>query len=341
VSWSGFIVITLLKAAAVLAGMLSLAAAAIYWERRICAFIQGRVGPNRAGPFGLLQPMADAVKTLLKEDYAPGRVRKFYFSLAPAVAMFPGLAILAVIPFGSNLNGCPMVVADLNIGLLYALAVNSVGVYGIVLAGYASNSKYPFMGGIRSSAQIISYEVTMGLSVVPLLLLAGSLNLGRIVECQSGGLFHWMIFRQPLAFALFVIASFAETNRLPFDLPEAEQELVGGYNVEYGSMRFAMFFLGEYASMIAAAAMIVTLFLGGWTLPWFGLDQQAATFWTGALHIAIFLAKVKLVVLGFIWTRWMWPRFRYDQLMSLGWRKLLPLALANMVLTAFVLWARA
>jgi NADH-quinone oxidoreductase subunit H len=231
-----------------------------------------------------------------------------------------------------------MVIADLNIGILFTFAIVSLGVYGVVLAGYAANSKYPFMGGIRSSAQVISYEVAMGLSVIPVFMLVGDLNLGSVIAYQAHGLFGWLIFKQPLAFVIFVASAFAETNRLPFDMPEAEQELAGGYNVEYGSMKFAMFFLGEYANMVAASAMIVTLFLGGWTLPVFGLDAPATTFLGGLAHLGIFLLKLFAVLLGFIWVRWMLPRFRYDQLMDLGWKRFTPLALANIVLTALLLW---
>jgi NADH-quinone oxidoreductase subunit H len=211
-----------------------------------------------------------------------------------------------------------------------------LGVYGIVLAGYAANSKYPFLGGIRSSAQMISYEIAMGMSVIPIFLLVGSLNLSDVVQYQAGG--GWLIFKQPLAFGIFVAAMFAETNRLPFDLPESEQELAGGYNVEYSSMKFAMFFMGEYASMTAASAMLVTLFLGGWTLPFGVMSHTAQTAAVGWLHIGIFIAKVLVVEFMIMWVRWMWPRFRYDQLMNLGWRRFIPLSLANIVVTALVLW---
>jgi len=234
-----------------------------------------------------------------------------------------------------------MVIADLNVGILYTFGIVSLGVYGIVLAGYASNSKFPFLGGIRSSAQLISYEIAMGMSVVAVFLLVGNLNLTQVVLYQSGSLFHWLIFKQPLAFIIFAVSALAETNRTPFDLPEAEQELAGGYNVEYSSMKFALFFMGEYANVTAASAMIVTLFLGGWTLPFAGLDQPATTISIGVLHIIIFLAKTCFVLFMIIWVRWMWPRFRYDQLMDLGWRRFIPLALANIIVTAVVLWAKS
>jgi NADH-quinone oxidoreductase subunit H len=269
-------------------------------------------------------------------------VRKIYFWLAPALTMAPALLTIAVIPFGSNIGNPknPMVIADLNVGILYTFGIVSLGVYGIVLAGYAANSKYPFLGGIRSSAQMISYEIAMGMSVVPLFLIVGGLSLSQVVEYQSGGLFHWLIFKQPLSFIIFLAAMFAETNRLPFDLPESEQELAGGYNVEYSSMKFALFFMAEYAAMTAASALLVTLFLGGWTLPIAGLDQRATTVGTGLLHIGIFLAKMLFVEFMIIWVRWMWPRFRYDQLMNLGWRRFIPLALFNIVVTALVLWLK-
>ena len=336
-----FALFTAVKVVAAFAVLMTLVAYIVLVERRVCAFIQDRVGPNRVGPFGLLQPVADAVKAFFKEEFTPAQVRKVYFFLAPAIALMPAILNLAVIPFGSQLGRQPMVLANLNVGILYTFGIVSLGVYSIVLAGYAANSKYPFLGGIRSTAQMISYEISMGLSVIPLFLLVGSLNLNEVISYQGGGLWHWLVFKQPLAFAIFLGAAFAETNRTPFDLPEAEQELAGGYNVEYSSIKFALFFMGEYANMILASAMMVTLFFGGWTLPWFGLDQPAATLAGGIAHVAIFQAKVLVFLLLFIWVRWMWPRFRYDQLMDLGWRRFLPLALANIVVTAVVLWLRS
>ena len=320
--------------------LMTMVAYIVLVERRVCAFMQDRLGPNRVGPFGLLQPAADGVKAFLKEEFTPAHVRKIYFFLAPAIALMPAILNLAVIPFGSKIGNQPMVLANLNVGILYTFGIVSLGVYSIVLAGYAANSKYPFLGGIRSSAQMISYEISMGLSVIPVFLLVGSLNLNDVISYQTGVWWHWLVFKQPLAFAIFLGAAFAETNRTPFDLPEAEQELAGGYNVEYSSIKFALFFMGEYANMILASAMMVTLFFGGWTLPGFGLDQTAATLLGGIAHIAIFLAKVFVFLLLFIWVRWMWPRFRYDQLMDLGWRRFLPLALANIVVTAVWLWWR-
>ena len=338
--WS-LIAFSLVKIVCVELALLTKFAYVTLVERRLCAFIQDRVGPNRVGPFGLLQPVADGIKALLKEDFTPGHVRKVYFWLAPALAIIPALMVVAVIPFGSTLGRQKMVIADLNVGILYTFGIVSLGVYGIVLAGYAANSKYPFLGGIRSSAQLISYEISMGMSVIPLFMLVGDLNLSQVIGYQAHGVFQWLVFKQPLSFVIFLVAAFAETNRLPFDLPESEQELVGGYNTEYSSMKFALFFMAEYINMIASAAMMVTLFFGGWTLPWFGLDQAAVTLAGGIAHLVIFLGKLAVLVLGIMWVRWMLPRFRYDQLMDLGWRRFIPLALANIVVTAVVLWIQS
>jgi len=349
-----FVLFSAIKILCVFGVVLTMVAYSVLVERKVCAVIQNRVGPNRAslpfiaaipviGPFlvrlGIFQPLADGLKLILKEDFTPEHVRRVYFWLAPAITMIPALLTVAIIPFGSELNGHKMVIADLNVGILYTFGIVSLGVYGIVLAGYASNSKYSFLGGIRSSAQMISYEIAMGMSVIPIFLLVGDLNLSKVIEYQSQG--GRMIFKQPLAFAIFLVAALAETNRLPFDLPEAEQELAGGYNVEYSSMKFGMFFMGEYANMVMSSALVATLFLGGWTLPFFGLDQPATTLVGGLLHIGIFLGKLGMVLLLLIWVRWMLPRFRYDQLMDLGWRRFIPLALANILVTAVVLWIKA
>lgn len=332
-----FALFSLLKIViAVFAVVLPLVAYSVVAERRISAWIQDRVGPNRVGPWGLLQPAADGLKFILKEDFTPAYVRKVYFWLAPAVSMVPALLTLAVIPFGTKIGNQPAVIADLNVGILYTFGIVSLSVYGIVLAGYASNSKYPFLGGIRSSAQMISYEIAMGMSVVPVFMLVGELNLSKVVEYQASG--AWLIFKQPLAFVIFLIAAFAETNRLPFDMPESESELVGGYHTEYSSMKFALFFLGEYAAMIAVSAMMVVLFLGGWTLPFAGLNETANTLGIGLLQVGIFIGKLLLFMGLFIWVRWMLPRFRYDQLMDLGWKRFVPLALANIVVTALYLY---
>src|SRR5947207_11902848 len=285
----GFILFTLLKIVCVIVPLLGMVAYGVLVERKLSAAIQDRIGPNRAGPGGIWQPIADAVKAFFKEDFTPQHVRKIYFWIAPAIAMIPALLTVAIIPFGSNLGRQKMVIADLNVGILYTFGIVSLGVYGIVLAGYAANSKYPFLGGIRSSAQMISYEVAMGMSVIPVFLLAGNLNLSQIIGWQTSH--GWLVIYAPVSFFIFLVSAFAETNRLPFDLPECETELVAGYNTEYSSMKFALFFMGEYANMIAGAAMMVTLFFGGWTLLFAGLDQPAATLGTGLIHIGIFLGK--------------------------------------------------
>ncbi|MBI4027621.1 MAG: NADH-quinone oxidoreductase subunit NuoH [Verrucomicrobia bacterium] len=325
--------VALLKIAVVIGCMLGVIAYTVLAERRICAFIQDRLGPNRVGPFGLFQPIADGMKFLFKENVLPAHVNKLYYILAPTIAMIPALLAFAVIPFGSRLHGEPMVIADLNVGVLWVFSIASLGVYGIVLAGWASNSKYPFLGGIRSSAQMISYEIAMGMSVIGVFMLVGSLNLTRVVEYQSG---LWLFFKQPLGFLIFMVAAFAETNRLPFDLPESEQELVSGYHTEYGSMKFALFFLAEYANLITASALMVTLFFGGWQAPFFDLSRLSPCV-AGVLHIICFAFKMLIFMLLFIWTRWMLPRFRYDQLMDLGWKVFVPLALLNILITGLVI----
>ena len=348
----------------------------VYAERRVSALIQDRVGPNRTGfptslipgiskdfsPFlgGLGQPVADAVKFLLKEDFVPGHVNKLYFWLAPCLAMTPAIITLAAIPFGSEFLGVKMVVANINVGVLFMFAISSVSVYGIVLAGWSSNSKYPFLGSIRSTSQMISYEICMGLSAVPVLLVCGSTGLSSIVSYQVRE--GWLLapftnghlsFREILlwvpvviAFLTFTISMFAETNRLPFDLPESETELVAGYHTEYSSMKFALFFLGEYTAMIAGSALIVVLFLGGWHLPFIpdgaghgGLSilQNVPSWIWGLVNITAFFAKVAALLLVFIWVRWTLPRFRYDQLMKLGWLYLFEIALVNIFLTAGIL----
>jgi NADH-quinone oxidoreductase subunit H len=332
-----FLLFSAIKIVCVFAVVMPMVAYAVLAERKISAFIQDRLGPNRVGPGGIWQPLADGVKAFLKEDFTPDHVRKTYFWLAPMIVMIPSLLVLAVIPFGSQLGHQKMVIADLNVGILYTFGIVSLGVYGIVLAGYASNSKYPFFGSIRSSAQMISYEISMGMSVVPLFLIVGDLNLSEVINYQAEH--GWLIMYAPLSFLIFMVAAFAETNRLPFDLPESEQELVGGYHTEYSSMKFALFFMGEYANMIAASAMMVTLFLGGWTLPFAGLDRPAESIGVGVAQIVIFLAKICVLMGLFIWVRWMWPRFRYDQLMDLGWRRFIPVALLNIIGTAVWLWA--
>jgi NADH-quinone oxidoreductase subunit H len=336
----------------------------VYAERRVSAMIQDRLGPNRVGfpttllgfkkdlelPLGGLgQPIADALKFLLKEDFVPAHVNKPYFWLAPCLAMVPSIVVLAAIPFGSTFLGEKMVVADINVGLLFIFAIASVGVYGIVLAGWASNSKYPFLGGIRSSSQMISYELGLGLSAVPVLLIAGATSLTKITDYQVAN--GWLLFPFTdgklsgsevllwipalIAFITFTVCMFAETNRLPFDLPESETELVAGYHTEYSSMKFALFFLGEYTAMIAGSALVVVLFFGGWHLP-FIPDGSAGWFW-GLVNITVFFGKVAALLFVFIWVRWTLPRFRFDQLMKIGWLYIFEIALVNIFLTAGIL----
>ena len=334
-----FLLFSALKVVGVFALVMPMIAYSVMAERKISAWIQDRVGPNRVGPQGMLQPLADGIKFLLKEDFTPAHVRKAYFWLAPAIAMVPAFLTMAVIPFGSTIGHQKMVIADLNVGILYTFGIVSLGVYGIVLAGYASNSKYPFLGGFRSSAQMISYELAMGLAVIPVFMLVGDLNLSKVIEYQSNH--GWLVLYAPFSFVIFLVSSFAETNRLPFDMPESESELVAGYHTEYSSMKFALFFMGEYANMISASAMMVTLFFGGWTLPWFSEPALSNAWMYGALHIGVFIAKMLAFMVLFIWIRWMLPRFRYDQLMDLGWRRFLPFALLNVLGYAVWLWVRA
>jgi len=344
-----FITTSLLKIVALLAVVLGIMNYTVYAERRISALIQDRLGPNRVGPAGLFQPIADALKFLLKEDFTPGHVNKFYYWLAPCLAMIPAITTLAVVPFGSTLFGVPMVIADINVGVLFVFAIASLGVYGIVIAGWSSNSKYPFLGGVRSTSQMISYELSLGLAVIPVFLLVGQLRLTEVVRYQIEH--GWMIapfvgdWANPhkwllaipmiISFVVFTIAIFAETNRLPFDLPEAETELVGGYHTEYGSMKFGLFFLGEYVAMITGSAIIVTLFLGGWHFP--GIPDGSHGWFWGLVNIFIFFAKVAALLFVFIWVRWTLPRFRYDQLMRLGWVFFFEIALANIFIAAIIL----
>lgn len=366
-----FTLISLLKILVIIFGViLPMVSYTVYAERRVSALIQDRIGPNRTGlpttllgfkkdiqllPFlgGLGQPLADAVKFLLKEDFTPAHVNKFYYWLAPCLAMVPAILTIAVVPFGSTLLGEPMVIANVDIGVLFVFAVASLGVYGIVIAGWASNSKYPFLGGVRSTSQMISYELSLGLSVIPLFLIMGELNLSKIVEYQvdhgwtilpfTAGLpdFRTLLLWIPMliSFFIFTVSIFAETNRTPFDLPEAETELVGGYHTEYSSMKFALFFLGEYAAMITGCALIVTLFLGGWHVPWIPNGSGPGVFgaFWGLVNIACFFAKVAMLLIFFIWVRWTLPRFRYDQLMKLGWIFFFEIALVNIFITAFIM----
>lgn len=322
---------TALKVAIVFGILLTMVAYLVYVERKVLGHIQMRRGPLHVGFHGLLQPLADGVKLFLKEDVIPDGADRILFALAPGICVATALATIAVIPFGEPLTifgrTISLHIADLNIGILYILAVASLGVYGIILGGWASNNKFSLLGSLRSSAQMVSYELSLGLALVGPLMLAGTLRMRGIVEAQEG---LWFVVLQPLGFLIYIVSALAETNRIPFDLAEAESELVAGYHVEYSGMKFAFFFLAEYAAMITAAAIATTLFLGGYhgigiNSPWLG------PFW--------FMAKVSLILFVFIWIRGTLPRFRYDQLMRFGWKVLLPLSLLNILLTgAVALW---
>ena len=315
-----------LRAVAIFGGIMTLAPLLVMAERRICAAIQNRVGPNRVGPMGLLQPLADVIKLLFKEEIIPDRADRTLYNLAPLLAFAPAAISFVAIPVGRDLQ-----VADLSVGVLYVLAITSLGVYGISFGGWASNSKYSLLGGIRSSAQIISYEIAMGLAIVSVLMISGNVHLGSIVSWQAEN--GWIIFYQPVAFIIFLVAAFAENNRLPFDMAECESELVGGFHTEYTGMKFGMFFLGEYIAMVVMSALLVTLFLGGWDPVFFDLPAGAiGTF----ISVLCFVVKLLAVLFLYIWVRWTLPRFRYDQLMKLGWKAFVPLALLNIVLTGII-----
>ena len=351
--WTG-VGISLLKAFLVFFGVVNAVPVLVWAERRGSAFIQHRLGPNRVniGGFtllGLVQPLADVVKFIWKEDYIPSHANRTFYFLAPVLLLVPAAMTFAVVPFADVLvvagREIRMQVAHLDIGILYVFALASLSVYGIVLAGWSSNNKYSLLGGIRSSAQMISYELSLGLSVVGVLMIHGAIQLDEIVVGQGELLFGWLpawgIVTQPLAFLLFTVAIFAESNRLPFDLPEAENELVVGYHTEYSSMKFALFFMAEYMAMVTGSMLIVTLFLGGWQIPFVtgeALRETIGAIPTALVQVGTFTAKTAVLLWFFIWIRWTLPRFRYDQLMHLGWKVFLPLALANVFVTALVLY---
>ncbi|MBM4134554.1 MAG: NADH-quinone oxidoreductase subunit NuoH [Nitrospira sp.] len=316
-------------------------------ERKVLGWMQDRMGPMEVGPYGILQPIADGLKLFFKEDIVPAGASKFLFSLAPILALVPALIGFAVIPFGPNktieLFGYqfqPFVISDINIGILYILAFTSIGAYGIILGGWSSNNKYSLLGGLRAAAQVISYELNVGLAIVGVLLLAGSLSLVKITEAQSGGFWHWYVFAFPFpqifAFVVYVISSVAETNRLPFDLPEAESELVAGFFTEYSGMRFAFFFLAEYANMILVSCIAAALFLGGWNAPYPGtlVERLGLEGLAWVEGVVWFAAKVYFFLFLFFWLRATLPRLRYDQLMRFGWKVMLPIALGNILVTA-------
>lgn len=336
--------IILLKIVVVLGVLMTAAALVTFLERRISAFIQNRIGPNRVGPQGLFQIMADLVKLVMKEDIVPTAANKTVHDIAPMISISIALCTFAVIPFGNTIElfgyQVKLIIADVNIGILFILAMTSMGVYGVSLAGWSSNNKYSLLGGLRSSAQLISYELAMGLSIIGVLMVAESLRLDQIVMHQTrylvGWLPAWNLFVQPLGFVIFFVAAFAETNRLPFDLPEAEPELVGGYHTEYSGMKFGLFMFAEYANMITSSALITTLFLGGWHIP-FSENWGVSPLVMSLLQVLAFCAKVSIVVFFFIIVRWTIPRFRYDQLMNLGWKVLLPLSIANVLGTGLAI----
>ncbi len=337
-SITAFIIISLIKSAFLIFALMTAAAYSVWLERKVSAHIQNRWGPTRVGPFGLLQPLADGVKFIFKEDLTEANVYKPLYIAAPIIAVTFALTSIAVIPFGNwvwiGQWGTYLQVTDLNIGLLVVLGSTSMGVYGVALAGWSSNSKYSLLGGLRASAQMISYEVSLGLSLVGVLIVTGSLSLREIVEAQRH--LHWNIFVQPLAFFIYLISAYAETNRAPFDLPEAESELVAGYHTEYSAMKFAMFFVAEYCNMVTVACLATLMFFGGWLGPAFGppiLQALLPVFW--------FCLKVFFFMFLYVWVRWTVPRFRYDQLMAFGWKIMLPLAVANIVVTALIVAWRA
>ena len=311
-------------------------------ERRVLGFIQGRLGPNRVGYGGILQPFADLLKFILKEDIVPDKSTRFIYFLAPVIATMAALMTMIVYPFGPEIRipftsiTIPLVIARFDIGLLYVLGITSIGVYGIALAGWSSNNKYSLMGGLRASAQMISYELALGLSLIGVIMLAGTLDLAQIVEQQSSG--WWYILLQPLGFVVYLIAAIAETNRVPFDLPEAETELVAGFHTEYSAMKFALFFLAEYINMFTVSMLATTLFFGGWNVPLLHYVFAPGSFMFGLISAIGFLFKICIFLFMYIWLRGTLPRFRFDQLMSFGWKFLLPLALINIFLTATAIY---
>lgn len=328
--WTALIAFIILNLMMVSASVL------VYAERKVSGYIQHRPGPNRVGPFGFLQPFADVLKLLLKEDIRPSAANPVIHSMAPVIMVIIAMTVPAVIPFARG-----VVIADVGPGVLVILALTSISVYGITLAGWSSNSKYALLGGLRSAAQMISYELSMGLAVVSVVLIAGTLNLTAIVDDQMGGwaILGWNVFRNPIGAIIFIVTAFAETNRAPFDLPEAEQELVGGYHTEYSGMKFGMFFLAEYVNWWVASFVIATLFFGGYLVPFEPLLLDAfpaleGSILLGMLQVLSLLAKTAFFAFLFIWVRWTFPRFKYNQLMTLGWKYLLPIALVNVVLVA-------
>ncbi len=349
----GFLFFSVIRLLAIFTALLVGVAMLTLVERKLAGWFQNRPGPNRVGPWGLLQPAADGLKNILKEETRPAGANQTMFVLAPALSFTPALMLLAVIPLAAPLpvaidwnlpligrivyDGLmPISIAELPIGFLFVLALSSMGVYGVAIAGWSSNSKYSLLGGLRASAQMVSYEVALGLSLIPVLLITGNVGFAEIIQRQQEGL--WFVGPLFLSCFLFVVSGFAETNRLPFDLPEAESELVAGYHSEYSAMKFSMFYIAEYAHIITVAAMIASLFFGGWDIPFTTWDEQGGVLQTIATHL-MFFVKMFFWIFVVIWIRWTLPRFRYDQLMALGWKVMLPVALAYVMLMAIALWA--
>jgi NADH-quinone oxidoreductase subunit H len=356
-SLTAFLIEKTLIVLAVFGGVMGVVALTTLVERRVAGFIQDRLGPNRVGPFGLFQPVADGLKNFLKEETLPATSAKPYFLLGPILALAPALITFAVVPFAAPLptpwGVVEMIVADVPIGILYILALSSLGVYGVVLGGWASNNKFSFLGALRASAQMVSYEVALGLSIVVVLMMAGNVTLTEMIW-QQQQLGFWFAFPLSLAFILFVVSAFAETNRLPFDMPEAESELVGGFHTEYSGMKYAMYPMSEYAHMLTSSALMATLFFGGWDIPFWNGDNAflhegawisgfaadgapvaaELAWWKTLLTFGVFAAKTYFFVLVYIWVRWTVPRFRYDQIMQLGWKVMLPTALAYIMVVA-------
>ncbi|MEW6073991.1 MAG: NADH-quinone oxidoreductase subunit NuoH [Planctomycetota bacterium] len=323
-------VVWILKAGLIYAGLLTFAAGMTLAERKVAAWMQWRVGPNRVGPWGILQPVADGIKAFFKEELRPEGANRVLFRLAPALAAVPSMLTVAVIPFAGTLtmfgHRTTLSVIDVSVSAIVVVAIGGLSIYGVILGGWSSNSKYSLLGGLRASAQMVSYELALLLSILAVVVVSGSLDLRQVVAAQAGPIWEWNVWTQPLAFLLFVVATFAEANRHPFDFAECEPELVGGFHTEYSAMKFALFFLGEYCALVVLASLTTTLFLGGGEVP----------FWTGApwfVQLAAFVAKMSIFLFLFLWVRWTLPRFRFDQLMALGWKVMLPLALANLFAT--------
>jgi NADH-quinone oxidoreductase subunit H len=350
--FKGFMLLSVLKMLVVFGVVLVSVALLTLLERKLSAWIQNRIGPNRAGPGGLLQPAADGLKNILKEEVMPAKANPILFTMAPAMAFIPAMLLSGVIPFAApwaitfdftlpllgrfvHQGLMPMVVADLPVGFLFVLAISSLGVYGIVIAGWSSNNKYSMLGGLRASAQMVSYELAMGLALIPVLLMSGNVSFTSIIAEQQTGM--WYVLPLFLSFFVFLVSGFAETNRLPFDMPEAESELVAGYHAEYSAMKFAMFFIAEYAGMITIAAMTVTLFFGGWDIPLTAWDDAGGSFIVVAATGVAFVLKTFFFLVLFMWVRWTLPRFRYDQVMALGWKFLIELATVYIVVMALAI----